>query len=621
MSLLLPIARRSPRVRLLYGFMYVLLGVGAISMVYPFALMISGSMKSHVDIRHHDVIPAFLRDDVWLYRKHMEGLFNEDLLNLQQAYGSDATSFERLNPPDQIDQDKVTFYREFLEKQELPVYAISTGYFDTPNTRTLPAHLRGFKRHLKDSFGADIASVNTALDTDFAGWSSVVIRPRRYLSRRVLPVSTPLDVSMQEYQENSVPLEDCYIQTLEGFYLHAYLKSRFGRDVQQYNAACETSYESWDEIRLADRVPSDAGERAEWERFVREVVGLQFVRLDPAVETAYREYLKARHGEIRFLNRNYESKYTSFEAVPLPGSMPDGGARLTDWAAFIRGWQDPQPDGALHAAALEAVRLDSIDLRYRAHAEAAGYRGLDARMPQEAFHYSAFLATRDVLRREFVGRNYKAVSEYLIFHGRGVYNTVVYCLLAVLSALLINPLAAYAMSRYRLPKTYSILLFMLCTMAFPPMVTAIPNFLMLRNLGLLNTFAALVLPVMANGYAIFLLKGFFDSQPRELYESAQLDGAGEWTMFWQLTMRLSKPILAVIALQAFNLAYSDFMFAFVVCQDEKMWTLMVWLYQLQQRSGQGVVYASLMIAAIPTFLIFLFCQNIIMRGIVVPSEK
>ena len=172
-----------------------------------------------------------------------------------------------------------------------------------------------------------------------------------------------------------------------------------------------------------------------------------------------------------------------------------------------------------------------------------------------------------------------------------------------------------------MPSSYKILLFLMCTMAFPPMVTGIPNFLMLRRLGLLNTFAALILPAMANGYLIFLLKGFFDSLPQELYESAALDGANEVIMFWNITMALSKPILAVVALRAFTMAYSNFMFAFVVCQDEKMWTLMVWLYQLQQRSGQAVMYASLIIAAIPTFLIFLFCQNIIMRGIVVPSEK
>ncbi|MDP7400107.1 MAG: ABC transporter permease subunit, partial [Lentisphaeria bacterium] len=118
-----------------------------------------------------------------------------------------------------------------------------------------------------------------------------------------------------------------------------------------------------------------------------------------------------------------------------------------------------------------------------------------------------------------------------------------------------------------------------------------------------------------------LLKGFFDSLPRELYESAEIDGASEWRMFWQITMSLSKPILSVVALQAFTVAYSNFMFALLICQDESMWTLMVWLYQLTTRSGDGVMYAALLIAAIPTFLIFAFCQNIIMRGIVVPSEK
>jgi len=86
-------------------------------------------------------------------------------------------------------------------------------------------------------------------------------------------------------------------------------------------------------------------------------------------------------------------------------------------------------------------------------------------------------------------------------------------------------------------------------------------------------------------------------------------------------MSLSTPILAVIGLNAFTQAYSNFMFALLICQDQRMWTLMPWLYQLQQGSGPGVVYASLLIAAIPTFVIFALCQNIIMRGIVVPVEK
>ena len=158
-------------------------------------------------------------------------------------------------------------------------------------------------------------------------------------------------------------------------------------------------------------------------------------------------------------------------------------------------------------------------------------------------------------------------------------------------------------------------------MAFPPMVTQIPAFLMLRDLGLLNTFAALLLPGLAHGYSIFLLKGFFDSLPRELYESAEIDGAGEWRMFWTLTMSLSKPILAVIALHAFTAAYTNFMFAMLTCQDERMWTLMVWLYKLQNESGDAVINASLVLAALPTLLVFLLAQRFILRGIVVPVEK
>jgi multiple sugar transport system permease protein len=220
-----------------------------------------------------------------------------------------------------------------------------------------------------------------------------------------------------------------------------------------------------------------------------------------------------------------------------------------------------------------------------------------------------------------VTRNFLTVGDYIFRHGRALVNTALYCGLSVLCALIFNPLAAYALSRYRPRSTYKVLLFLMLTMAFPPMVTQIPIFLMLRQFHLLNTFAALILPGLANGYTIFLLKGFFDSLPKELYECAQLDGAGEFRLFWQISMRLSTPILAVTALGAFTGAYTNFMMALLLCQDERMWTIMPWLYQLQSTSGQGVVFASLILASIPTLLVFVLCQKVIMRGIVVPVEK
>ena len=127
---------------------------------------------------------------------------------------------------------------------------------------------------------------------------------------------------------------------------------------------------------------------------------------------------------------------------------------------------------------------------------------------------------------------------------------------------------------------------------------------MLRDLHLLNTFAALILPGVANGFSIFLLKGFFDSLPKELYEAASIDGAGEIRMFIRISLPLCKPILAVIALQAFIAAYGSFMWAFLVCQDPKMWTLMVWLYQYQiTATGHEVMAALLLAAGMPLFVV------------------
>jgi multiple sugar transport system permease protein len=169
--------------------------------------------------------------------------------------------------------------------------------------------------------------------------------------------------------------------------------------------------------------------------------------------------------------------------------------------------------------------------------------------------------------------------------------------------------------------SFHILLFFLATIAFPAEVTMIPVFLQLKEFHLLNTFGALVLPGLAHGFSIFLLKGFFDSLPRELYEAAELDGASEFVTFWNITMNLSKPILAVIALSTFVGAYGTFFYALILAPDPAMWTVMVYVYQLRQTVDPPVVYASLIVTAIPTLLVFVTCQNIILRGIVVPSDK
>ncbi len=235
---------------------------------------------------------------------------------------------------------------------------------------------------------------------------------------------------------------------------------------------------------------------------------------------------------------------------------------------------------------------------------------------------SAFVKVNaSTIRKEFTWRNYHYVFDYIVINGRALLNTMIFCGLAILLQLTVNPLAAYALSRYPMPATGKILLFLLATMAFPAEVTMIPGFLLLKDLGLLNTFAALVLPAAASGYMIFLLKGFFDSLPQEVFDSGQIDGAPEWVMMLKLAFPLSKPVFGYLALLAFMGAYGAFLFAFLVAQDRSMWTLTVFIYQLQQMAPKPVIMAATTLAAIPTVLVFLGAQNVIMKGIVLPGER
>lgn len=228
---------------------------------------------------------------------------------------------------------------------------------------------------------------------------------------------------------------------------------------------------------------------------------------------------------------------------------------------------------------------------------------------------------RDFIRGCFA--NYRLVGQYLFQRGRAFFNTVILVLLSVAAHLTVNPLAAYALSRFRMRGAEKILLFLLATMAFPAAVTAIPGFLLVRDLGLLNTLAALVLPTVASGMSVFILKGFFDALPRELYEAAAIDGASEWTVFAKITLPMTTPILAVNALNSFVAAYNSWEWAFLVCQKESNWTLAVWMYQMSQQMGGSpwCVMAGFVVVSIPTAVVFLACQKIILRGIVLPSMK
>ena len=639
MSIISTIGRKSLKVRCLIWSIYLVLTLGALTMIYPFWLMISGTGKSSTDVSELKLIPSYLVDDDAYYRKTVASLFNELIVSAQMLYNMPLHDFRQLPVPQDKKEKLCKEWEEFLDKKNFPFYYYFLGHSHAGvSNNTRPENFRHYKDALFEEFDGDLSAMNDAKGTEFATWNALMVNENPFAPRRTIPNPTVRYNEEWYMHKSTAPKHHRVYVNASGFFKGSFIYPQYSKDVATYNKSHKTSYKEYADVRLSRRFPANATakEKEDWEFFVREILNLFWIRVDASQNPAYRKFIAAKYGTVASLNKIYGTKYKSFAEVKLPTEIPAPyhGALVSDFGDYLKGWLDPQTK-ILHKAPAKNIYLCSVEFLFRDYlkdkfktvaamnkALGTNYKSFDVvDAPQWEYHYTKIMADKKHQRWEFATRNFKTVFAYIALQGRGVINTVIYCALAVLCALTFNPLAAYALSRFQLPSTYKILLFLMLTMAFPQMVTQIPNFLMMRELGLLNTFGALVLPGLANGYSIFLLKGFFDSLPKELYESAMLDGASETRIFLQITMSLSKPILAVIALNAFTHAYSNFMMALLICQDQNMWTLMPWLYQLQQSSCQAVIYSSLIIASIPTFLIFMLCQNVIMRGIVVPVEK
>jgi multiple sugar transport system permease protein len=623
MPIISVIGRRSWKVRLAIGIVYTLLIVGAISMLYPLLLMLSGSTRSETDFIWVTPIPEYLYDDTVLWMKYIESKYSvlpEAEASLHEYLGSWRNT--KVPPPAAVNSQTVRLFREFRQNVPWPKewYTLGHSMSERPTPKGIPGkNTRLFKEEARKRFHGDIEAFSDAVGVHYPSFAYVGPPRVPFAARRF---TYPQNDGYKLYYQlkASVPRADWVVVNVDGEFWRNYLLPVW-HNVADYNTAHDTHYSSYDQVLLATTPPANPKERADWEDFVRNQLGLAFIRVNESMTAPFRAFLKTRYRDAAELNHGWGSSFSSIDQIPLPEGVPVNPRAQVDFAAFIKN---------AHACPLNALSISGPRQAFEAYVaqqrrRVPSYVPADLTapipLPIAAVDWVDFSGQKPSLKWEFIKRNYLTVWDYIGAHGNGISNTIIYCSMMILASLIVNPLAAYALSRYRPPSTYTILLLCMCTMAFPAEVTMIPSFLLLKKLSLLNTFWALVLPAMANGFSIFLLKGFFDSLPRELYEAADLDGAGEWTKFWLITMTLSKPILAIIALDAFTSAYTQFMMALVIIPDPKMWTLMVWLFQMQTWSHPSVVYASLVIAAVPTMLVFLLCQGFIMRGIVVPTEK
>lgn len=625
MSIIPKVGRRSLKMRLVVAALYIALSAGAVTMVYPFLLMLASSVTSGADVSSYRVVPRYLYDDKALFPKYVEDRYAGDIELINQYYGTDFAKIEeivppKLNPLSKHVRDQVRDWESFVKS--LPINYKQAGFEGYMQS---PSRLKdAYREFCRERFGGDIKKLNKLYLEENLSFETLVIPFERFKMREWQPDDSP---KMREWIEFKSKLPPHFLRPIMIDPAFAvFLKdSVYNAKIEDLNANWGTRFKDFREIHLAPIAPSHPAQRRDWEKFVRENLPFRYMKIGSGAVPAYRQFLRERYdGDIAKLNERHNTAYGSFDEIVLPAKLPTGGSPLVDWMDFIA---KRVPISEVRAVNTENLyrehlrhRFGSIEAVNRAFGtNYASFAAVTPPVYVSDWHYVK--AHTGALRKDFLTRNYVVVINYILLHGRAVLNTVIFCLAVIITHLVVNPMCAYALSRYNLPYAYKVLLFLLATMAFPAEVAMIPSFLLLKQFHLLNTYWALILPGMANGYAIFLLKGFFDSLPKELYEAGIIDGASELTMFRKITIPMSKPIFAVIALQSFTGAYGAFIYAMLVCQDPNMWTMMVWLYQLQIYAPQYVTMAALTVAALPTLLVFVFAQNVIMRGIIIPSFK
>ena len=215
---------------------------------------------------------------------------------------------------------------------------------------------------------------------------------------------------------------------------------------------------------------------------------------------------------------------------------------------------------------------------------------------------------------------------------RWLFNTVIVATITAVLTVMITALSAYSFSRFRFKGRQGLLVFILLVQVFPNLLAMVAIFLMLQQIGNyipllgLNTLGGLILVYVggAMGINIWLMKGFFDSVPRDIDESALVDGADHWQTYWMLIFPLVRPILIVVGILSFVGTFNEFVLARVLLRDKESWTLMVglWGYISDNFARDwGVFAAGAVIGAVPTLIIYLSLQDQIVGGLTQGSVK
>ena len=207
--------------------------------------------------------------------------------------------------------------------------------------------------------------------------------------------------------------------------------------------------------------------------------------------------------------------------------------------------------------------------------------------------------------------------------GRYVLNSALVAVVVTVASLAINSMAGYAFAKLRFRGRERLFRTLSTGLVLPTQVAMLPLFLLLKNLGLINTYWGVIIPGLASIFGIFLVRQYALAIPDEMLDAARVDGASELRIFWSIVVPGIVPILATLAIWTFLATWNDFMWPLIVLSDETRYTLPVALANLAGEHVQDteLMMAGSVITVVPVMLVFLFLQRYYIQGVMAGSVK
>ena len=207
--------------------------------------------------------------------------------------------------------------------------------------------------------------------------------------------------------------------------------------------------------------------------------------------------------------------------------------------------------------------------------------------------------------------------------GRNFANSMIVAIGTTVFSLFLNSMAGYAFAKLRFGHRDRVFNGLVAALVIPTQVGMLPLFLMLKSVGLVNSYWGVILPSAATIFGIFLIRQFMLSIPDDLIDAARIDGASEWRIYRSIIMPLARPVLVTLAIFAFMSAWNDFMWPLIVLTDSAKYTLPVAVANLVGEHVQDteLMMASSVLTVLPVLLLFLALQRHYIAGIMVGSVK